>query len=169
MPTPIKDAAYTVVGLNVIAFEQVSDAVSERADEVNDRLGLDDRFESLNNRFETLSGDVNDRLPSLPADFDDRLSEFNDDISERWENLRGEIESQLKQAKKTAKKSTKDLRAKVDPAAERFEARLPYQVARPLEASRVATWDFFGAKAPAKKSTKKAPAKSTATKAAAKA
>ena len=164
MPTPIKDAAYTLVGLNVIAFEQLSDAVSEAADDVNERLGLDDRFGGVRSDLAERFDDLNtaDRFSTLPGDLDERFGDINDDLSERWENLRREIEGQIKQAKKTAKTTTKDLRAKVDPAAEKFEARLPYQLARPLEAGRVATWDFFGTKAPAK--PKKAAAKKTTVK-----
>ncbi|MGI9603869.1 MAG: hypothetical protein ACR2QE_18440 [Acidimicrobiales bacterium] len=173
MPTPVKDAAYTIVGLNAIALEQLGDAVSEAADDVNERFGLEERFDGVRpdlSRLDSLSDDVNERLSSLPGEIDERISDFNSDLSERWESMRKEFDAQIKLAKKTATANTKDFRAKVDPAAEKFEARLPLQIARPLEAGRVATWDFFGAKAPVKKTTaKKTTAKkSTAKKATAK-
>ena len=164
--TPLKDAAYTVVGLNAIALENLTDAVSEAAEDVNERFGFDDRFDGVRHdfgeRFESLGDDLNERLSALPGDLDERIGEFNDDVTERWNKLVSELEDQIKVAKKTAVANTKQFRARVDPTAEKLEARLPYRVARPLEAGRMATWDFFGAKAPAKKTVaKKAPAKKT--------
>ncbi|MDH4146865.1 MAG: apolipoprotein A1/A4/E family protein [Acidimicrobiia bacterium] len=170
MPTsaPLKDAAYTFVGLNAIALENLSDALSEAADDMNERLRLENRFtdvrHDLTERFESLGDDVNGRLGTLPGGLDERIGDFNDDVADRWNKLVSELEGQIKQAKKTAHATTKDLRAKVDPAAEKFEARLPYRLARPLEAGRVATWDFFGTKAPARKTATKATAKKTAAK-----
>ncbi len=149
MQNTFKDAAYTYVGVNAIAAEKIVQANTDLVE----KLSNIDMVEKLNERFETSRKDFEDQFETSRKDFD----------------------TQLTAAKKTAVANGKDLRAKLDPIAERFEARLPMQVAKVLETGRTQTWDFYGvpapkaapvkAAAPAKKApVKKAPAKKAAAK-----
>ncbi len=136
MQNALKDAAYTYVGVNAIAAEKIVQANTDLVE----KLSNNDMVEKLNERFETSRKDFEDQ----------------------FETTRKDLDTQLTAAKKTAVANGKDLRAKLDPIAERIEARLPMQVAKVLENGRTQAWDFYGVPAP-KAAPKAAPAKAATT------
>ncbi|NNE74240.1 MAG: hypothetical protein HKN26_11290 [Acidimicrobiales bacterium] len=114
---------------------------------------------------------INAANADLLEQINKRFDEARKDVEAQVKQSRKSFDKEIKVAKKTAASTTKDLRARFDPVAEEFEARLPIPVARFAENRRKQAWEFIGAAAPApvaeKAPAKKAPAKK-ATKASAK-
>ncbi len=74
------------------------------------------------------------------------------------------VEEHSTLARKQATEALTEFRARTEPRAEKFESRLPEQVATALATNRTKAWDFIGINAPkATKTVKaaKAPAKKT--------